>query len=73
MALTRLRAGLVGFALLVAAAESYRALVEDFNFDFSAESWDFCEGEFRETKVRHDRNAQRFSTVVAPNRPFSLD
>ena len=59
MALTGLRAGLlVVFAFLVAAIESRRALVEDFTFDFTAESWDFCEGEFRDTKVRNDHSAQ---------------
>jgi hypothetical protein len=49
---TMLRAGLIVFlALLIAAAESRRALVDDFFFNFDEQPWDFCEGEFRDSKV----------------------
>ena len=48
-----LRAGLVGsLALLIAAAESRRAHVEDFIFSFDEQPWDYCEGEFRDSKVQ---------------------
>jgi hypothetical protein len=47
-----LRAGLIVFlALLIAAAESRRALVDDLFFNFDEQPWDFCEGEFRDSKV----------------------